>query len=292
MKRKTELKQFLREELSTTAVIVGIIVGLATSCLLILQFPDLIVLEPQKAELTEKLLNIFKSSKLLLILSIVIILGTYIITVIFRWRNTIYIYDIQDRLEDELLKAKNHSTLLGQLVSPYLIPWDTSSMLENNAKEVCCITSKLIWAHKNIDNIIADVKNNPDKYYKYILTDMDRTGSTNKVFIEERVEKDGLQNKIMIKRLNSLNEFGALTGVDAPVLPLPSDVAIYKQTHENDNDRIFTTAVMSLFPVTSDNVEKEIEYKFKFDARIEEGQLYKKIEIWFDEIWDKLKQPK
>lgn len=162
-----------------------------------------------------------------------------------------------------------------------LISWDLSLQYEENAEVVYGITPTLNWARVHIDEQIQRSIEHGDRYC-YILTE--QRGITNKIIIEKKVQEAGVQDKIQIKELYRLPEFSNYYGI---TIPIPYDVAIYKNTyypgHKTEKKTFAVTSVVVVNPLNLNFAEPDHQ-----DVIIDK-QRSEELLHWAEATWEKLK---
>lgn len=162
-----------------------------------------------------------------------------------------------------------------------LISWALSQQYEINAEEVYAITPTLNWARSQIDSLIKSVKEKGDSYF-FILTE--HRGLTNKIIIEKKIEEAGVIDKIQIKELYKLPEFSEYKGI---TIPIPYDIAIYKNTYyPGDSDIKKTIAVTSIVVVNPQTVNDNNDLDHQ-DVIIDK-QRTEELLFWAESTWGKL----
>jgi hypothetical protein len=224
-----------------------------------------------------------------------------------------------------------------------LINWKVSGQHELKAKTVMCITPNLVWARiyeKTIRNNLAEY---PDKEFQYIVFDNRADlnsevaaalrgpgNSVDKIsnwkfalesgkFILSNVKNDKrIQNpdriRIVFLTKDSLencvwtptNHTKITKGDDWLYLPLPTDLAVYKDTPSNLNNTsagVITFAVMSVVPVADvirtllveeikttspGNLYSELDRESVefLDVQLRREEHYLPIVEWFGEQWN------
>ena len=163
-----------------------------------------------------------------------------------------------------------------------LISWDLSQQYEINAEEVYAITPTLNWARSQIDALIESAIKKGDKYF-FILTE--HRGITNKIIIEKKIAQAKVTDKIQIKELFKLPEFSEYIGI---TIPIPYDIAIYKNTHyPGDSDKKKTIAVSSIVLVNPQTVNDDNEPDQQ-DVIIDK-QRTEELLFWAESTWEKFK---
>jgi hypothetical protein len=199
-----------------------------------------------------------------------------------------------------VLHTRDYARLrsLAEGVDNHLIRWPMSLQHELASKEVWCLTPDLRWAHFNLKKILARLKAEPEKRFRYIVFDnkfKDDQGKTNVAHalenanyiiaeaakVSEIVERDSIEILFLtndgspcIWRPSGHLQLCENNPQKWAYFPIPTDIAVFVNTPSNpgvENSTHTTFAVMSVVPIAEvfessiDGVSTERKLEFELD---------------------------